>query len=943
MQNILSVISCLLIINVLLLMFSVNSNAQPLNLNSPLPINQTIKKGVLKNGMTYYIHKTDVTKGVASYYLIQNVGSVLEEDNQQGLAHVLEHMAFNGTENFKGKGLLNTLQKQGLVFGRDINAYTGFDETVYHINNLPTTAEGIDLGLLILHDWSNYLLLTEEEIDAERGVIKEEWRTRQNGEMRILQQSLSTLFNHSKYANRVPIGTMDVVENFKYQELRDFYQDWYRTDLQAIAVVGDIDIDTIEQKIKTILSPIPAVKHPRKHDIIHIPDNVTPLYHLAMDDEVTTSQITFGIRHSKSFKGDTVADLKKSLIYKMITSMLSTRIDELAYAPDAPFLGVRLGYGSHSRSTNSFSVTIFPKANQQQEAFETTLREINRAVKFGFTATEIERTIIQLENDYDTQISKKGDTPHATIIETIKQNYLEQIPMIDIEKEYELAKQIFELLDPSELQIAMAGLYTNKNRYISVTGVKGHKNLTKDDALKRIKAIEEDHTLTAYTDAFTGKTLLSGIPIDEGLIVSENTLQTIGSTTFTLSNGIKVHYKFVDKNKNDVQLHAISYGGLSLVKDHNLPVAKLLSQMISLSGLGDYSATDVSKVLAGKTAHTRIHLSDLTENISGTSTTKDVETLLQMIHLHFVNPRFDTDAYQVLMGNLDHDIMKRCHTINEKISDSVTATLYGNNHPKRPLFNDDFVKEVSFDKVKTLYKERFHNAADFEFFIVGDIQKRALRPLLETYIASIPTNDAKETWQDHSVPWLKDTIHKDIPLVMETPKSSVRIGYKNAMSYSLKNELIAKTLGDILQLRFTETLREEARGAYGASVKAGVSKRPIEEASLQIAFDGDPNKVEQLVTTVHREIEKIAKGDMEQTDLDKTKAHYLKERKQQQDYNSYDMNVLTNYFREGYNMNDPKNFEDLVNTITIKDLETFTKALIKNSKSYEIVFNPDRA
>ncbi|MDO5978216.1 M16 family metallopeptidase [Flavivirga spongiicola] len=462
----------------------------------------------------------------------------------------------------------------------------------------------------------------------------------------------------------------------------------------------------------------------------------------------------------------------------------------------------------------------------------------------------------------------------------------------------------------------------------------------KKGILKNVKKIEEDTVLMPYMDSFIGKTLISGLTIKEGNIVSENMLQATGSTTFTLSNGIKIHYKFADKNKNDVQLKAISYGGLSLVKDNDLPSAQFLGDMMSLSGLGYYSATDLSKILTNKTVKTDIHLSNLTESICSTSTTKDFETLMQMIHLHFVNPRFDTDAYQELIRNLKNNITQRNHIINEKIKDSVTATLYGNNNPKQRLLNNDFIKEVSFDKIKTLYMERFNNAADFEFFIVGDLQKRALRPLLEKYMASIPTNGAKEIWQDNSVPWLQDTIDKDILLPMEPPKSVVRIGYQNTMSYSLKNELIARVLGEILQLRLTEILREETGGTHSVSAKANISKRPVEQASLQIAFDCNPNREGQFITIVNQEVEKIVKGVISQADLDKTRTNYLKERKKHRGYNSYDMHILTNYFREGYNMNDPKNFEDILNTILIKDLEVFTKALIKESKSYKIVFNP---
>ncbi|MDO5968469.1 insulinase family protein [Flavivirga aquimarina] len=461
------------------------------------------------------------------------------------------------------------------------------------------------------------------------------------------------------------------------------------------------------------------------------------------------------------------------------------------------------------------------------------------------------------------------------------------------------------------------------------------------EVFKGEKGLEAYTALRPHIDTLIEKELISNITINKGSIISEEMLQVTGSTTFTLSNGIKVHYKFVGKSKNDVQFRAISYGGLSKVKDSDLPTAQLLGNIISLSGLGDCSATKMSKLLAGKTTTTHIHLSNLTESMSGVSTTKDVETLLQMIYLRFVSPRFDINAYQTFVENLDREIKERRHSINEKINDSVTATLYGQYNPRQRLFNKDFVKEMSFDKVKPLYMERFGNAADFEFFIVGDLEKRKLRPLLEKYIASIPTSDVKEVRQDNSISWLKDTIDKKITLDMEHPKSSVRMGYKNNVSYSLKNELVARFLGDILLLRFIEGLREEKRSVHAISVKADVSKRSNKEVSLQIAFDCNLDEAEQHILNINKHIENITRGVMSQTDLDKIKRKYLKERKQEEGCNSYDMQVLINYFQEDYSTDTFKNLDDLAEGITIKDMVTFTKALLKDSKSYKIVFNLD--
>ncbi|MCK0156902.1 insulinase family protein [Cellulophaga sp. F20128] len=930
------------ITTLLSLFLCIGLSAQQLDLNQPLPVNTKIKKGVLPNGMTYYIYNTDVTKGVASYYIIQNVGSVLENDNQQGLAHFLEHMAFNGTKNFAGKGILNTLQKHGAVFGKDINAYTSFDETVYNMDNIPTTDGLIDTALLVLHDWSNYLLLTDEEIDAERGVIKEEWRTRQSGGMRILQQSLPVMFNNSKYSNRLPIGLMDVVDNFEYKALRDFYHDWYRTDLQAIAIVGDIDVDEIEQKIKDRFSGIPAVKNPKERFLVEIDDNDEMLYNLAMDEEVSTASISFGINHPKSIEDQTVADLKESLLNGMATSMLSTRLNEIRQKPDAPFLFARVGYSGKVRLKNEFSTSISPKPDQQQAAFKAVLEEINRVVRFGFTQGEIDRTIKQYANFYETSISKEDDMSHGQIIRMMQNDYLNNETITPIAEEYALVQEIFATISPEELHNAFKKLYTKKNRAISVTGVKGKNNLTKDEAVAIIENAENNETLIAYADDFSGKTLLSGTSLKEGSIVAEEVNPAIGATIFTLSNGVKVYYKFADKNANDVKLTARSYGGTSLLQDQDLPSANIMGNIVQMSGLGEFSATDLPKILAGKTASTSVNLSSLSESISGSSVTKDVETMLQMVYLRFEKPRFDEDAYKVLLGNITNFLSRKSKDINSKMQDSLTVTLYGNHHPKVRIMNEAYMQDVSFDKMKTIYLDRFKNAADFTFFIVGDIQKEELKPLLAKYIASISANATKENYKVDPSSWINNAIDKDIFLKMEDEKGSVRVGYKKEMKYSLKNDILASALGDILQLRITETVREAEGGAYSPRASASFSKRPISEGSISISFDCNPEKVDQLITIVQDEVEKIAKGEISQVDLDKTLTNFIKERKESKDYNRYEMSLLQNYVLEGYNMNDPKNYENIVNAITAKDIQKFTKALLKGAKTYEIAFKPKK-
>jgi len=919
---------------------SIKSIAQTINYNNTLPVDTTIKKGVLPNGMTYYIKSTDVVKDAASYYIIQNVGSILENDDQQGLAHFLEHMAFNGTESFPGKGILNTLQKYGAVFGKDINAYTSFDETVYNLSKIPTKDSLVDTCLTILKDWSNYLLLTDDEIDAERGVIKEEWRTRQSGQMRVFTATLPITFNHSKYADRMPIGLMSIVENFDYDALRNFYHDWYRTDLQAIAVIGDIDAEVVEKKIVEKFSKIPAVENPRTRFIVDIPDSEDMQYGLATDPEVSTASISFGIRHKKSMEEETVAHLKQSLLKSMATSMLSERISELSQKESASFLGANVGYGSLSRTSKQFSIRIAPKPNQQKEAFKEVMTEVIRAVKFGYTPSEIDRTIAKLKTSYENQISQKDDVSHSRIARTIQNDYLNKITMSDVENEYAIAKQIFKTLSAEDFHQTIKRLYTEDNRYLNVTGVEGQDNLTEAEAKAIIESLETDATIEPYTEDLAGKTLMSDINIKSGSIKNEKTNKDLGSTTFILSNGIKVHHKFVEKEKDNVSLNAVSYGGNSLLKDEELPSASMVGYMIQFSGLGDFNATDLKKVLAGKTASVNINLSDIKESLSGNSNTKDVETMLQLVYLYFVKPRFDEQAFNVLKNNIDNYIIRRSKDVNEQIKDSLTVTIYGKNNPKEHIFNEDYASKISFQKAKDIYNSRFADASDFEFFIVGDLKADQLKPLLTKYLASIPTKNFSESFSKNQPEWVSNDIDKDVYIAMEDPKARINMAYVKEMPYSEKNKIATNALGDILQLRILETVRESEGGAYSPRANAYFSREPKSQAVLSISFDCNPELADKLVDIVDAEVQKIANGTIKDEDLSKTKTNFIKEREQSKDKNSYDMTLLMQYFRYGLNINNPKNFENIVNNLSKEEIKDITKQLIEGGKSYEIIFKP---
>ena len=926
-----------------LLALPFNLKAQSLDYNATLPEDKTIIKGVLENGLTYYIKYTDVVKGSASYYIMQNVGSILENDDQQGLAHFLEHMAFNGTEHFPGKGIINTLQEHGAVFGKDINAYTSFDETVYNLSNIPTKNGLVDTCLTILQDWCNYLSLTDEEIDNERGVIKEEWRTRQTPRARLYEKSMPIIYNNSKYAERPPIGLMSVVENFDYKSLRDFYHDWYRTDLQAIAIIGDIDVDEVEEKIKEKFSQIPAVENPKERFIIDIPESTGLSYNLGMDPEVGTTSLTFGIRHENQLGSNTIADFRKMLLEGIAVRSLYSRILEKRQDPKTAYIKASVGYGGLSRTSKVFSLIINPKPNRQKEAFKEVLTEVMRAVKYGYTQSEIERAIKVIESSYQNSIANKGDESHASIQRNIQNNYLLKNTMTDIEQEYEIAMKILENTTANEVHNTIKRLYAVNNRYLNIIGVKGSDNLSKEEALEIIKSVENDDMITPYSENLDGKNLLSDLSITPGKIDEVKTNSELGSKTFVLSNGIEVHYKYADKQKNSVALKGLSYGGTSLLNDEDLPSAGIVNQLITRSGLVNFSAADLKKVLAGKTASVGIGLGSIDESISGNSNTKDVETMLQMVHAYFVKPRFDQDAFKVLKTGIDNYLYRKSKDVNAKIKDSLTYTIYGKDHPRKRLFDQDYVNDISFEKIKSIYLDRFDDASDFEFFIVGDVSEEDLTPLLEQYLASIPTKNTREDYLDKTVDWISNTIKRDIYMPMESPKAVVNIHYKKEMPYSREHAVYTNVIGDILQLRVTETVREAEGGAYSPKANASFEQQPKPVANIWFKFDCNPDMVDNLVSIVNKELDKITEGEINEDDLEKTKTNLIKEFDEYKNSNGYDMRLLTKYYRYDENINDPNNYLNIVKAMTIEDVKKMANVILQGAESYQIIIKPEQS
>lgn len=622
------------------------------NLQDPLPQDPNVVVGKLPNGITYYLRHNEEPKNRASFYIIRNAGSLLENDDQDGLAHFLEHMAFQGTKNFPGKGIITTLEKYGVAFGRNINAYTAHNETVYNLSSVPTNDPSLlDTCVLILHDWSYYLTLDDQEIDDERGVISEEWRTRRTSSFRMQKQMFPVLFKGSQYAIRDVIGSLDVIKNFKYQTIKDFYHKWYRTDLEAIAIVGDFDIKEMEQRVKDIMSKVPAIENPTPRPFFEIPSHDEIYYCLATDKEAQSSSISITtiLPEAPAAERNTHAYLKDNIVSSFYNSMIGSRISEIMQQANPPFLGGSIGYGGLVRGYDSYNISTTAKPNQEDIALESILTENERVKRFGFTTTELERVKTNMLVGLESAYKEKDKTDNESYIQDMQSHFLEQSPMIDFEYYYQFAKQIIPTITIEEVNAKAKEWNTDKNRTIVVSGPsEDAKHLTREEVLAIMDKVSKAD-IQPYQDAISDASLINE-ELTGSKVVKTKRLPEFNAVEWTLGNGAKVVFRKADYDKDDVSLSSYSKGGTSLYDIDMLPSAANASSFTRNFGVGDFDAITLKKLLTGKMASCSASIGGMSEAVSGSSTPKDFETMLQLLYLRFEKPRFDQEVFESIMN-----------------------------------------------------------------------------------------------------------------------------------------------------------------------------------------------------------------------------------------------------------------------------------------------------
>lgn len=906
----------------------------------PVPIDPELRYGVLENGLTYYIKKNSEPKERASFYIIQNVGALLEEDNQNGLAHFLEHMAFNGTKNFEGKGILNTLERHGVAFGRNINAYTSFSETVYNLSDVPSTNEGlIDTCLLILHDWSDYLLLTNEEIDLERGVIAEEWRTRRNANFRMRSQWFPVLFKGSKWAERDVIGDTTVIKYHLPETLRNFYHDWYRTDLQAIAIVGDFDPDAIEAKVKELFSKIPAVENPKPKPDFKIPHHNETYFALATDKETTQSQISLYILHENDDEQPkTLNYLRDSYIRNLYNMMTTSRIQELLQKGTPPFVAGYTQMSDFVRGYDTYVMGAVANPNEQGKAIEAIVTETERIRRFGFLESELDRAKANYLTQIESQYKQKDKIKNDAFCQQYSAHFLTKEPVTGIDFSYNFSTQVIPTITAEEVSERAKAWIKPTNRTVVILGPSEGVEHIDEEGAKAIIAKVESMEIEPYTDN-TSSTSLINEKLKGSKIKSVKKLKEFNAVEWTLANKAKVIYRHADYEKDEVSLTAFSKGGTSLFDDQYIPSAEMLETFISAYGVGEFDAIALRKMLAGKKVSISPSLESLTEGFRGSSTPGDFETLMQLVYLFFEKPRFDNEAHDALMAryiaymaNIENDPRKT-------MQDSLMF-INANYHPRVRSMNTAFLNEVSFEDIQKIYLDRFTDASDFVFFIVGNIDEKTAKDYTEKYIGSLTSLKRNETWKDRGIRNPSGETRKVIPVTLTTPKANVNVLLINEIKFNQENRLKLDILKAILDLRYTETIREEEGGTYGVRVGSNLTQYPVNRASINITFDCDPERAEALKAIVYREIEKIVTEGPSDTDFEKAINNKLKDREQARNHNNFWTGALYSYYYTGINTAAKENFENILSSMKKVDIQNFASQIMSNNDLIDITFVP---
>ena len=908
---------------------------------TPLPLNPQVRHGVLPNGLSYYLLKNTEPEGRANFYIAQKVGSTLENQDQLGLAHFLEHMAFNGSKNFPGKNMLNYLQSKGIRFGADINAYTSFDETVYNINSIPTSDEALmDSVLLALHDWSCALSLEGDEIEAERGVIHEEWRSRNDANTRMFNAVLPQLFDEYQYA-QMPIGTMEVVLNFPHEALRSYYEKWYRPDQQGIVIVGDFDVDVMEKKVIDLFSKIEMPENAAERTYAPVSDNVEPKYITFEDPELQRTLIQLSFKKEKlpfEFRNSVEGYVQSYVVESITSAMINNRLSEMSQKADCPFVYAGVSFDNYwvAKTKYSFNVTIIPK-DDVKSAFEVAMSEIVRACKTGFNDSELQRVKDQMLSSYEKMYNEREKTDSDDRAQEIIRHFIDNEPTPGIEAEYQMMQQMLPMIPVQIFNDFAKQILTKENQVLLVSQpqVEGKTLPAKEEMLSILNnAMNAEYE--AYVDEVITDPLIEKMP-KKGKIKKEYKGK-FGTTVMELSNGAKVIVKPTDYAADQIAFNAFSIGGQFNAlenKEANPSELKLISAAVEASKFGTFDNIKLRKYLAGKNVGISFQMGKAIDNIYGQSTVKDLETMLQLNYLYFTDIRPDAETYNATIEQYRAMLKNAEKNPNTIFMDNVYKTWYDNNPIYTQLKYAD-LDAANYETMLNVAKKHLDNAADYTFTFVGNVDIDALRPLVEQYIATLPANKKKHDKLVYTGSQAKGQIVNDFKQEMETPSVQVFNVYSdNNIAYSIENEVKLSLLSDVLDIVYTNTLREEEGGTYSPATQAMINPFNNEWTVLYMFVTGDDSK-EKLCKRAHEEFLKLLAEGTNEENFNKVKDAAL---------NQYQINSKNNsYWQEAIYQNEmgqdvATNHEAAIKNLTLEEFNAFIKNLYNGNNRMQVIMN----
>lgn len=929
-------------VGLLFLLFATFGMAQNgLNLKDLLPEDPKVSKGVLPNGMTYYVRSNSTPKNRADLYLAVRTGSIDEDQDQLGLAHFCEHMSFNGTKNFPKHELISYLESIGMEFGPEVNAYTSFDETVYMIKVPLEQEEFVTKGLQVMYDWACQVTDSDEEIEKERGVIYEEWRGGRDANERMMQKWLPVFLKDSRYAERLPIGKMDIIKGASPDVLRRYRSDWYRPDLQAIIAVGDFNQEEMVARIKEKFSQIPAPEQKRKKEYFDIPGHKETLVSIVTDKEAQYPIAQIFYKHPLKIN-KTVGDYRESITHGLFNGMINNRLQELTQSENPPFIYGSSAYEELFGPASVYYSMVVCKNGELNKGIKTILEENERVKRHGFTATELERMKKSMLSSIEKSYNEREKQESNRYAEEYKRNFLlTEEPFPGIENEFEYYKTFIPGISLEEVNALAKKWIIPENRVIVVTApeMEGANVPSEAEVLSVLGQVEKSK-IDPYNDVVIDKPLIEG-EIQPGKVVNEKQLPEVGAVEWTLSNGAKVVVKTTDFKDDEIVFSSYSPGGNSLYGQDQDISADMASTIVSLSGIGDFDQIALEKLLSDKVFSVSPYISDLTEGFRGNSSVRDQETMMQMLYLYFTDLRVDEKAFSSYMQRMTGMLENKKASPEAAFRDSLQA-IGVNYHPRRRPMTVEMLKEANLADITKIAHERFSNAADYKFFFVGNISKETFKPLVEKYIGGIPSSNKLEIWKDLNIEAPEGVVEKTVYRGQE-PKSVHYTVFHGDIEYTPENLIAIDALGKILTTRLLEVIREDKSSVYYIGANPSVDKLPQPEYRIAIYYGTDPGKVEELQKAVFEEIKKIETAGPASEDLQKAKEKLHRERESNLRENGFWLSALSNgyLYKDGDFSNFGK-FDEIVDQLSIEKIKTAAKKYFEFDNYYSVTLKPEK-